>query len=142
MTQDPAVTAARSENMARIRSRDTKPEIVVRQRLHREGYRFRLHRRDLPGSPDIVIPRIRLAILVHGCFWHQHPGCTRATVPGTRRSFWTDKFARNAARDAEVQTALEGLGWRVAIIWECETQRPEVLDAALRGRLDTAAGCQ
>lgn len=138
MTQDPAVTAARSENMARIRSGNTKPEIVVRQWLHREGYRFRLHRRDLPGCPDIVITRIRLAILVHGCFWHQHPGCARATVPGTRRPFWTDKFARNAARDAAVHTALEGSGWRVAIIWECETRRQEVLDATLRGRLGAA----
>lgn len=108
--------------MTAVRSRDTGPEMVVRSLVHRLGFRFRLHRKDLPGKPDLVLPRHRKIILVHGCFWHQHPGCPRATMPQTRRDFWESKLARNRERDQAVQNALEQAGWRVLIVWECETR--------------------
>lgn len=106
--------------MARFRGRDTKPEVLVRQSLHRLGRRFRLHRRDLPGRPDIVLPRDRTAIFVHGCFWHAHEGCPSARVPKTKPEFWAAKFAGNRARDARVTAELEAMGWRVVTLWECE----------------------
>lgn len=112
----------RSENMRRIKGKDTGPEHVVRRMLHAMGYRFRLHRRNLPGSPDIVMPGRCLAIFVHGCFWHRHAGCRRSTMPSTRREFWQSKFARTVERDAEQLAALTALGWRSAVIWECETR--------------------
>jgi DNA mismatch endonuclease, patch repair protein len=115
-------SAARSEQMRRIRKVDTKPEIVVRKIAHRLGLRFRLHRRDLPGTPDIVLPRHRVVIMVHGCFWHQHPGCRLARQPKTRLSYWLPKLERNMARDASSRTQLEALGWRVLVFWECETK--------------------
>ena len=110
----------RSENMSRIRSRNTKPEVKVRSLLHRAGYRFRLHRRDLPGSPDIVLPKYRTAIFVHGCFWHSHPGCKRATIPATNSEFWSAKIAKNQMRDAAAAAALDKAGWRVLILWQCQ----------------------
>ena len=114
--------AHRSWNMSRIRGRDTKPEMIVRSLLHRMGYRFRLHRRDLPGSPDIVLPRHGVVILVHGCFWHKHSRCKMAYTPRTRVEFWKNKFAGNVQRDRIQKQQLEALGWQVKIIWECETK--------------------
>lgn len=94
----------------------------MRKLLHHHGYRFRLHRRDLPGTPDLVLPRHRIAVLVHGCFWHQHEGCVVAKVPKTKEEFWRAKFARNKARDADVERRLAEAGWEVIVIWECETK--------------------
>ena len=112
----------RSEMMAGIKGRDTKPELVVRRIAHKLGLRFRLHRKDLPGRPDLVFPRRRLAIFVHGCFWHRHDGCRYAYTPKSRIGFWTRKFAQNIARDRCNEEALRTLDWRVLIIWECETR--------------------
>jgi DNA mismatch endonuclease Vsr len=123
---DTLTVAGRSERMARIRSKDTKPELRVRKLLHRLGYRFRLHRKDLPGSPDVVFPTRRKAIFVHGCFWHAHEACTVANRPKSRRTFWDSKFERNKLRDAANQKALKKKGWKVYTVWECETfsERP------------------
>ena len=111
----------RSWNMSRIRSGNTKPEIVVRSLLHKLGYRFRLHRKDLPGKPDIVLPRYNSVVFVHGCFWHRHNGCKKATVPKTKNIFWREKFKGNIERDIKVQEELQSMGWKILIIWECET---------------------
>jgi DNA mismatch endonuclease (patch repair protein) len=105
--------------MAGIRGRDTKPELVLRRELHARGYRFRLHRIDLPGRPDIVLPRWKVAIQVHGCFWHRHEGCKFATTPKSNAVFWEQKFAMNVERDARKLTALQEAGWRIALIWAC-----------------------
>ncbi len=105
--------------MASIRARDTKPELQVRRYLHAHGLRFRLVRKDLPGKPDVVLPRWRTAIFVHGCFWHGHDGCRYAAVSKTRTEFWASKIASNAERDARSIDALRVLGWRVIVIWEC-----------------------
>jgi DNA mismatch endonuclease (patch repair protein) len=118
--------------MSRIRGRNTTPEITVRKILHRLGLRFRLHRRDLPGVPDIVLPSRKIAVLVHGCFWHRHPGCPFAYTPKTRVDFWKAKFDRNVARDREVRRALSDLGWRVHIVWECDTWDLAALERRLR----------
>jgi DNA mismatch endonuclease (patch repair protein) len=122
--------------MANIRGKDTKPEIVVRRLLHKMGYRFRLHRKDLPGTPDIVFPGRKALIFVHGCFWHQHEGCRFAVLPATRRSFWENKLSGNVSRDRRAVTALRRAGWRVSVIWECQTQRATVLENRLRRFLD------
>ncbi|WP_244114906.1 very short patch repair endonuclease [Burkholderia cepacia] len=119
--------------MARVRQRDTQPEIAVRRALHNMGFRFRLHRKDLPGCPDVVLPRFRLAIFVHGCFWHQHAGCGKAKLPSTRADWWKAKLQRNVCRDEEAVGLLEDLGWRAEVIWECETFDP----SRLRARLET-----
>lgn len=124
-----------SERMRRVRQRDTAPELKVRRALHRLGLRFRLHRRDLPGSPDIVLPKLRTAIFVHGCFWHRHQNCPRTTTPKTRTRFWSDKFEDNMNRDKRNTVALERSGWRVAIIWECETRCELDLTARLKCEL-------
>lgn len=124
--------AARSALMGRIRGVDTGPEMAVRRAAHRLGYRFRLHCRSLPGRPDIVFPSRRAAIFVHGCFWHRHEGCRKASTPKTRVEFWEAKFARNVERDAEVQQRLRVAGWRVLVIWECEIGRNGDLDRTLR----------
>ena len=123
-TVDPAT---RSEIMSRIRGRDTEPEMIVRRIAHGLGFRFRLHRRDLPGSPDLVFPRYRAAIMVHGCFWHRHPGCKYASSPKTRVRFWEDKFEGNVVRDRRNEDSLHELGWRVMVIWECETRDREAV---------------
>jgi DNA mismatch endonuclease (patch repair protein) len=107
--------------MSRVRGKDTLPEMKIRQALHALGFRFRLHRKDLPGSPDLVFPRRKKIVLVHGCFWHRHPGCSKATSPKSEQEFWNEKFARNVARDRDVQAALSALGWQVFVAWECET---------------------
>ena len=117
----------RSEVMASIRGRDTRPERVVRSIVHRLGYRFRLNVRDLPGSPDLVLPRLDTVIFVHGCFWHRHPGCRYATTPATRVRFWQEKFDANVARDRRVAGQLRRLGWSVLTVWECQLKRPEVV---------------
>ena len=127
--------ARRSENMRRIRGRDTAPEMAVRRAIFARGLRFRLHRGDLPGRPDVVLPGRRLAIFVHGCFWHRHAGCARCTDPGTRADFWQAKFAANVARDARVQAELVTAGWRVETVWECEAAKPETLARRLDGIL-------
>ena len=115
----------------RIAKRDTSPELRVRSALHGLGARFRLHRNDLPGSPDIVLPSRRLAILVHGCFWHQHAGCSLGRQPKSRLEYWLPKLARNVDRDRLVRDALIEAGWQAEIIWECETRDAE----RLRNRL-------
>lgn len=111
----------RSWNMSQIKGRNTAPELKVRSALHRAGFRFRLHRRDLPGTPDIVLPRFRTVIFVHGCFWHRHEGCKFAYTPKSRTEFWEEKFSRNMERDRRKILQLQQAGWNVEIIWECET---------------------
>lgn len=117
--------------MARIRGGDTKPELVVRSLVHRMGLRFRLHDRSLPGSPDLVLRRHRTVVFVHGCFWHRH-GCSRTTTPKTRIEFWKRKFDANVTRDALASASLAALGWRVIVVWECETRDLEQLESRLR----------
>lgn len=128
----------RSANMRSVRSRDTKPELAVRRTAHRLGYRFRLHRKDLPGSPDLVFPRLRLALFVHGCFWHRHAGCPKATIPRSNAEFWERKFEANVTRDARAMAALAGSSWRAEIVWECETVNEESLLLRLERILDDA----
>ncbi|CBS88694.1 DNA mismatch endonuclease (plasmid) [Azospirillum lipoferum 4B] len=117
--------------MARIGPRDSKPEMIVRRLAHALGYRYRLHRRDLPGTPDMVFPRLRKAIFVHGCFWHRHDGCKYSTTPKTRTDFWEDKFKKNTERDTRKEQELRALGWDVLTIWECETRNPDFLNKKL-----------
>ncbi len=117
--------------MRRIRKSDTAPEMMVRRLAHGLGLRFRLHRRDLPGTPDIVFPRRRTVVLVHGCFWHQHEGCRLARQPKSRLDYWLPKLARNKARDRTAQEDLQALGWQVLVIWECETKAPEIVRSKL-----------
>jgi DNA mismatch endonuclease (patch repair protein) len=112
----------RSEMMSKVRSKDSIAEKKVRSALHAAGYRFRLHRKDLPGTPDIVLPKYRLAIFVHGCFWHRHKGCAKASTPKSNREFWEKKFAENIERDLRTMASLDALKWRVVVIWECETK--------------------
>jgi DNA mismatch endonuclease (patch repair protein) len=121
----------RSWNMSRIRSRDTSPELAVRSILHRLGYRFRLHAAHLPGKPDIILPKWKHAILVHGCFWHRHKGCEFAYTPKSRVEFWDQKFEQNMARDAISVQKLKSLGWRVTTIWECQTKDEKALGQRL-----------
>lgn len=121
--------------MSRIRSADTIPERLVRSLLHKMGYRFRLHRADLPGKPDIILPKLRVAILVHGCFWHRHPGCKYAYTPKSRVKFWNQKFDGNVARDKRVKCELRSAGWRVIIVWECQTNSLAKLHRRLRAML-------
>ncbi|AAS97315.1 very short patch repair endonuclease [Nitratidesulfovibrio vulgaris] len=119
-------SATRSRMMSGIKGRNTKPERLVRSYLHAAGFRFRLHRKDLPGCPDIVLPRYRAIIFVHGCFWHRHEGCNLASFPATRVDFWESKFAANVERDRRNETALAEAGWRVIIIWECQIRAGEL----------------
>ena len=121
----------RSHLMGRIKSRDTKPELVVRTLCHSLGLRYRLHRRDLPGCPDLVFPKYHLCLFVHGCFWHRHTNCKYAYTPKTNLDFWLPKLQRNAERDRETSKALTDQGWQVEIIWECETKSPSVLSAKI-----------
>lgn len=121
----------RSWLMSRVRSKNTSPEMAVRRVAHALGYRYRLHRRDLPGCPDLVFPSRKAVVFVHGCFWHRHPGCSKASMPKSRVSFWTEKFQRNVVRDRANVTALEQAGWRVLIIWECQTRDPDAIGRGL-----------
>jgi DNA mismatch endonuclease, patch repair protein len=128
--------AKRSAMMASIRGKNTAPELVVRRVAHALGYRFRLHRRDLPGSPDLVFPRLRKAVQVHGCYWHRHANCRFAYVPKSNVRFWKRKFAANVERDRRAAERLEALGWESLVIWECETYDR----ARLRDRLESYLG--
>jgi DNA mismatch endonuclease (patch repair protein) len=112
----------RSANMSRIRSRHTSPEMIVRRLVHGMGYRYRLHVASLPGKPDIVLPRLKKIIEVRGCFWHQHPGCTDSHIPKSRIQYWEPKLARNQRRDEDNGRKLRKLGWKVCLVWECETK--------------------
>ena len=126
----------RSEMMAGIKGRDTAPEIAVRCIAHKLGFRFRLHRKELPGRPDLVFPKHRLAVFVHGCFWHRHGGCRYAYTPKSRVAFWTEKFAGNIARDKRNEEALHDLGWKVLVIWECETRDDETVRRRLEDSIE------
>ncbi|WP_374510888.1 very short patch repair endonuclease [Niveibacterium sp.] len=125
----------RSANMRAIRSSDTKPELLVRRLAHRCGYRFRLHRKDLPGKPDLVFPGRKAVVFVHGCFWHMH-GCPSVRVPKSNADYWQPKLTRNRERDAANVAALTQMGWRVLTVWDCETADLDVLEARLRTFLD------
>ena len=127
--------AQRSAVMRRVKGRDTEPEMIVRRALTRLGARYRLHRKDLPGSPDVAMPGRRLAIFVHGCFWHGHDCARGARVPKQNRDYWTAKVARNRARDAATGEALGVMGWRVETVWECELKDAAALEGRLREML-------
>jgi DNA mismatch endonuclease (patch repair protein) len=122
----------RSWNMSRIKGKNTKPEMIVRKMMHERGYRFRLHCKDLPGCPDIVLPKYRTVIFVHGCYWHRHKGCRLAYIPKSRVAFWTDKFSGNVERDRKHKAKLKKLGWNVGVIWECETQDRDILYGCIK----------
>ena len=124
--------ATRSRMMSGIRDKNTKPELVLRKAMHALGLRYRLHRKDMPGKPDIVFPRQKAAIFVHGCFWHRHEGCGFATTPATRPDFWNDKFSSNIERDRRNAEQLHADGWRVATVWECALKKAGSPDAAAR----------
>jgi DNA mismatch endonuclease, patch repair protein len=130
----------RSAMMSGIRGQDTKPERLVRKLAHRLGYRFRLHRRDLPGTPDLVFPGRRKVVFVHGCFWHRHQGCRYAYQPKTNAETWRTKFETNVARDARVRSELEKMGWGILTVWECETSDTTALSRTLQTFLDDGHG--
>lgn len=113
--------------MGRVKWRDTKPEMLVRSLVHRMGFRFRVHRRDLPGNPDIVLPRHGKVIFVHGCFWHGHKRCSRSKRPTTNKTFWNKKLDGNIERDKRFRRELRRMGWKVLVVWQCDTQNPEKL---------------
>ena len=125
----------RSEMMARVRSKDTGPEMRVRRAAHASGLRFRLYRRDLPGTPDLVFPKYGVALFVHGCFWHRHEGCQKAYMPKSRVDFWQGKFAANVERDARAAEKLRAMAWTPVVIWECETTDPGRLAEILEERV-------
>ena len=128
---------SRSALMSRIGSKNTAPERIVRHLLHRLGYRFRLHRKDLPGTPDIVLPGRKTAVFVHGCFWHAH-GCRIGRPPGSRPEFWEPKLARTKTRDRAAVEALEGLGWTVLTVWQCETRNLVSLEMRLGAEIPSS----
>lgn len=123
--------------MSRISGKNTRPEILVRSMLHKMGYRFRIHRKDLPGTPDITLPKYKKVIFVHGCFWHGHPKCPRAKRPGTNTTFWNEKIDGTIKRDEENLRRLESLGWTVLILWECEIKNMDILKRKLIAFLET-----
>jgi len=127
---------SRSENMSRIRGKDTAPELAVRRALWAAGLRYRLHDKRLPGRPDLVFPSRRAVVLVHGCFWHCHEGCPAFRIPSTRREWWSAKLSTNVMRDARVQAQLQEAGWNVFVVWECEARDPvrlrELADSLLQ----------
>ena len=126
----------RTRNMAAIKSKNTKPEIKVRQLLHSMGYRFRLHMKDLPGNPDIVLKKYKTVIYVNGCFWHRHPNCKYASTPKTRTSFWSQKFQSNVERDNKNYIKIKNLGWKYIVVWECELKNKSDLVEKLKFSLD------
>ena len=128
---DKITPARRSENMRRIKSKGMKPEMVVRRLVHGLGYRYRLHRKDLPGKPDLVFGPRRSVIFVHGCFWHQHEACKDGRLPASNEDYWLPKLARNVERDKEKALALQEAGWRVLAVWECEARDPARLSAII-----------
>ncbi|MEB2855529.1 very short patch repair endonuclease [Pseudomonas atacamensis] len=121
-----------SKKMRAVRRANTKPELIVRKVLHAQGLRFRIHQKSLPGSPDIVLTRHRTVIFVHGCFWHRHQDCRYASTPKTRQDFWQAKFQSNITRDKTKEAQLVELGWRVIIVWECETRKLDILENQLK----------
>jgi DNA mismatch endonuclease (patch repair protein) len=129
----------RSAMMANIGSRDTRPELAVRRAAHRLGLRFRLHRRDLPGSPDLVFPRRKTALFVHGCYWHRHTGCKYAYTPKSNVEFWLNKLQTNVSQDIRVRQELEDGGWNVVVIWECETKDAKIITDVLMHEVCNAA---
>lgn len=136
MADDHLTLEARSRNMRAVGSKNTTPEKAVRSTLHRMGYRFRLHRRDLPGTPDVCFPKARKVIFVNGCFWHRHERCKYAYTPKARQEFWLAKFTRNVERDKAAVDALRASGWDVLVVWECETRDL----ASLKDKLSTFLG--
>ena len=130
------VSEQRSRNMSAIKSKNTKPEIAVRKLLHSMGYRFRLHRKDLPGSPDIILPKYKTVIFVHGCFWHRHENCKYASIPKTRKEFWESKFKANVKRDKEIQEKIKNIGWQSVVFWECEIKNEKIKDKLLEIKND------
>lgn len=126
---DTVTKEKRSEIMSRIRSKNTRPEMIVRKLLHSAGYRYRLHRKDLPGKPDLVLPKYRTVIFVHGCFWHQHKGCPFAATPKSNIGYWAGKLASNTQRDAESVATLLKAGWRVLVVWECASKSEKLAPA-------------
>ena len=133
---DNLTSTQRRRLMGRVRCRDTTPEVRVRKIVHRLGFRFRLHRRDLPGTPDLVFPRHKKVIFVHGCFWHQHD-CPRGRRPGTNRDFWDKKLDRNIQRDIDNVNLLQRHGWTILILWECETRHTDVMERRIGEFLGT-----
>jgi DNA mismatch endonuclease (patch repair protein) len=127
----------RSERMSRVRSKDTKPELLVRSLVHRMGYRYRLHRRDLPGHPDMVFPSRGKIIFVHGCFWHRHGTCKFTRWPKSKMDFWKPKLELNSRRDKENQKALRGMGWKIMVIWECQLGDTARLEVKVRTFLES-----
>ncbi|RYU89513.1 DNA mismatch endonuclease Vsr [Mucilaginibacter terrigena] len=113
----------RSYNMSRIRSKDTKPELLVRKFLHKNGFRYRLHVKDMPGKPDIVLPKYKTVIFIHGCFWHGHEGCKKAALPETRREWWETKINYNNKNDVNVEALLKAAGWNIITIWQCDMKK-------------------
>lgn len=126
---------SRSENMRRIRSKNTVPEMIVRRMVHAMGFRYRLHRKDIPGNPDLVFRRRRKVIFIHGCFWHQHPGCREGRPPRSNAAYWLPKLERNQARDRAVLEQLAAAGWAVLVLWECETKNDPALTDRINGFL-------
>jgi DNA mismatch endonuclease, patch repair protein len=127
--------ARRSWVMSRIRGTDTRPEMIVRSFLHRQGFRFRVHVTSLPGKPDIVLPKHNCVVFVHGCFWHHHKNCPRASMPASRRAFWMKKILGNAARDQFTIKQLRKMGWNIVVIWQCELRNPQLLGRRLASLL-------
>jgi DNA mismatch endonuclease, patch repair protein len=130
----------RSWNMSRIRSKNTKPELIVRSLLHRMGFRFRVHVKDLPGNPDLVLPKYKTVVFVHGCFWHRHEDCKNSTIPKSRAEWWLEKLDGNVMRDKKALGNLKALGWKTIVIWECELEK-ETMDDTLKN-LKSKITCQ
>lgn len=122
----------RSKIMRGVKSKNTKPEMLVRSMLHAQGYRFRLHRKDLPGNPDICLPKHKTIIFVHGCFWHHHQACKEGRIPESNNTFWKEKIHKNMERDQRAISALIDLGWKVIVLWECEIKDSKSLISRLR----------
>jgi len=129
----------RSYNMSKIRSKDTKPELLVRKFLHAQGFRYRLHVKDLPGKPDIVLPKYKTVIFVHGCFWHGHDGCKYYVVPKTKTEWWLNKINGNISKDLSSRELLESKGWKVLEVWECELKKP-IVNSSLENLLSAICG--
>lgn len=132
----------RSANMARIKAKNTEPERIVRSVLHQLGFRFRLHDRDLPGTPDIVLRRHKTVVLVHGCFWHRHPRCRFAYTPKSHRQFWSEKFAATVYRDRRQRAALRRSGWNIITVWECQTTDRGALEGLLQAHLSSLGSAE
>lgn len=126
-----------NKRLSSVRSLNTKPEVLVRKLLHSMGYRFRLHRKDLPGKPDIILPKYRKIILVHGCYWHRHEGCSMASEPKRNKQYWEKKFERNRIRDNMNYKALNELGWKVMVVWECHTKKTGFLRKKIKKFLNS-----